>query len=94
MGSNKITKKLLKKVGLSHMEKELIVPIDQRIEDGKEKNRQHLQQVKNSIISQEIQKGIRSKENIEYFNFRGESQEYSSLKSLLSERDWNNLELE
>lgn len=94
MAKNKISKKLLKKLGLSHMEKELIVPTTQRLEDGKEKHRQHLQTVKNDIIKQEKEKGIRKKSENDFFNFRGESPEYSSLKSLLANKDWESLELD
>lgn len=96
MGSGKISKKLLKKMGLSHLEKDLLKSssLSERIEDGKNRHRSHLQQVKNDVLRQEIEKGLRPKEEHEFFNFRQNPPEYSSFRSLLSSKDWDNLELE
>lgn len=94
MGSDKISKKLLKKMGLSHLEKDLVVDSAQRLEDGKEKHRQYLQNLKNDLIRKEKDKGLRPKVENDFFNFRTPSPDYSSLKSLLKEKDWENLELD
>lgn len=93
MSSGKISKKMLKKLGLSHLEKELTkIPLSDRIEDGKNRRRQHLQEVKNSTIKQEIEKGLRQPEKPEFFHFKPDSPDYSAFRSLILKKDWDTLE--
>lgn len=96
MNSGKISKKLLKKLGLSQYEKEIMKTssLESRISDGRDKHRSYLQDVKNDVIKQEIQKGIRQPENPEIFNFRREVPDYSSFKSLITKRNWDEFDLD
>lgn len=95
MGKGKISKKMLKKMGLSHLEKQLLnTPIEDRIAEGKNKHRLHLQAVKNDLLRQDRERGIEPKETNTFFNFRQDPHEYSSFRSLLSQKKWDDLDLD
>jgi hypothetical protein len=95
MGKGKISKKMLKKMGLSHLEKQLVnTPIEDRITEGRNKHRLHLQTVKNDLLRQDRERGIQTNEINTFFNFRQDHQEYSSFRSLLSQKKWDELDLD
>ena len=62
------------------------------IEMGRNKHRQHLQRVKNDLIKQEQERSGQEKDPNEVFFYRNQTNEYSSLQSLLLNRDWKNFE--
>ena len=95
MSKTKISKKMLKKMGLSHLEKQLLnIPVEDRIAEGREKHRQHLQNVKNDLLKQDREKGLKFQESAPFFNFRQDPPEYSSFRGLLSQKNWENLDLD
>jgi hypothetical protein len=89
MQNRKERRQLLKKLGLLNLDKKKD-PL-KRIEDGKEKHRLNLQEMKNSEIKKNREKGIEPQEN-EFFMYRNLDNSYDNLQSFLLKKDWNDTE--
>ena len=82
-------------MGLSHLEKELLkAPMEDRIAEGRNKHRQHLQNVKNDLLRQDRERGIVNNETNPFFNFRQDTPDYGSFKNLLAKRNWDEIDLD
>lgn len=86
MSNRRERRQILRKMGLLKETK-----IVDSIERGNNKHRQHLQRVKNDMLQREREK-TGNVEDSDFFFYRNQETEYSSLKSLLLNRDWKNLE--
>lgn len=82
----------MRQLGISKTGKNSISGFDSNIEDGKNIHRKHLQRVKNEIIQKENERNIESKPSDDFFIYKNQTNEYSSLHSLLTKRDWDNIE--
>jgi hypothetical protein len=92
MSNRRERRQILKKMGLLSEVKSNKNTLESSIENGKNKHRQHLQRVKNDLIKQEKEKFGKTDDVNDFFFYRNQNDEYSSLKSLLLNRDWKNLE--
>jgi hypothetical protein len=89
MQNRREKRKLLKQFGLLKFEKKR--SLSERIQEGKEKHRLNLQEMKNSEIKKNQEKCTEKEEN-ETFIYRGIDSDYSNLHSFLMRKDWNQLE--
>ena len=89
MQNRKERRQLLKKFGLLKLDKQKD-PL-KRIEDGKEKHRLNLQEMKNSEIKKRKERGTETQEN-EFFMYRNLDNSYANLQSFLIRKDWNDTE--
>jgi len=89
MQNRREKRKLLKKFGLLKLEKKR--DLSQKIQEGKEKHRLNLQEMKNSEIKKNQEKGSRTEQN-DIFLYRNLENNYDNLQSFLIQKDWNQLE--
>ncbi len=75
-------------MGLLNVEKKDPFDNKSKIEEGKNKHRLHLQNVKNS----QIQKENIKESGDDFFMYRQQDSEYSSFQSMLMRKDWDSLE--
>jgi hypothetical protein len=94
MSNRRERRRILRRMGLLSEVKPKKNTLENSIEDGKNKHRQHLQRVKNDLIKKEKEKSIKSENSDDFFFYRNQNNEYSSLKSILLNRDWSNFESE
>jgi hypothetical protein len=91
MQNRKERRKLLKNYGLLKLEKKRSV--SDKINEGKEKHRLNLQEMKNSEIKRKIEKGQENEES-DFFMYRNLESSYDNLQSFFLNKDWNKLENE
>lgn len=89
MQNRREKRKLLKKFGLLKLEKKR--DLSQKIQEGKEKHRLNLQEMKNSEIKKNQEKGSQTEQN-DIFLYRNSENNYDNLQSFLIQKDWNQLE--
>jgi hypothetical protein len=89
MQNRREKRKLLKKFGLLKLEKKR--DLSQKIQEGKEKHRLNLQEMKNSEIKKNQEKGLQTEQN-DIFLYRNLENNYDNLQSFLIQKDWNQLE--
>jgi hypothetical protein len=89
MQNRREKRKLLKKFGLLKLEKKR--DLSQKIKEGKEKHRLNLQELKNSEIKKNQEKGLQTEQN-DIFLYRNLENNYDNLQSFLIQKDWNQLE--
>jgi hypothetical protein len=89
MQNRREKRKLLKKFGLLKLEKKR--DLSQKIQEGKEKHRLNLQEMKNSEIKKNQEKGSQTEQN-DIFLYRNLENNYDNLQSFLIKKDWNQLE--
>jgi hypothetical protein len=89
MQNRREKRKLLKKFGLLKLEKKR--DLSQKIQEGKEKHRLNLQEMKNSEIKKNQEKGSQTEQN-DIFLYRNLENNYDNLQSFLIQKDWNQLE--
>jgi hypothetical protein len=89
MQNRREKRKLLKKFGLLNLEKKR--NLSDRIQEGKEKHRLNLQEMKNSEIKKSQEKGSEIDEN-QIFLYRNLNTNYDNLQSFLINKDWTQLE--
>jgi len=94
MSNRRERRQILRRMGLLSEVKSKKNTLENSIEDGKNKHRQHLQRVKNDLIKKEKEKSTKSENSDDFFFYRNQNNEYSSLKSILLNRDWSNFESE
>jgi len=91
MSNRRERRQILKKMGLLSETKLNGASLGDSIEMGRNKHRQHLQRVKNDLIRQEKERSGQGDENDVFF-YRNQTNEYSSLQSLLLNRNWKTFE--
>lgn len=89
MQNRRERRKLLKKFGLLNLDKSRD-PL-KKLEEGKEKHRVNLQEMKNSEIKKQKEKGIETQEN-EFFMYRNLDNDYNNLQSFLLGKNWDESE--
>lgn len=89
MQNRRERRKLLKKFGLLNLDKSRD-PL-KKLEEGKEKHRVNLQEMKNSEIKKQKEKGIETQEN-EFFMYRNLDNNYNNLQSFLLGKNWDESE--
>lgn len=89
MQNRREKRKLLKKFGLLKLEKKR--DLSQKIQEGKEKHRLNLQEMKNSEIKKNQEKGSQTEQN-DIFLYRNLENNYDNLQSFLIQKDWSQLE--
>ena len=89
MQNRRERRKLLKKFGLLNLDKSRD-PL-KKLEEGKEKHRVNLQEMKNSEIKKQKAKGIETQEN-EFFMYRNLDNNYNNLQSFLLGKNWDESE--
>jgi hypothetical protein len=89
--SRKEQKRILKQLGLKFPDrKKTSEELSQRIEEGKNKHRMFVQEVKNKEIMDSLSKNSGSIERNDIFIYRGqESPDYSNFNSLLLKANWD-----
>lgn len=89
--SRKEQKRILKQLGLKLPDrKKTSEELSQRIEEGKNKHRMFVQEVKNKEIMDSLSKNSGSVERNDIFIYRGqESPDYSNFNSLLLKANWD-----
>lgn len=92
MSNRRERRQILKKMGLLSETKVNGASLGDSIEMGRNKHRQHLQRVKNDLIKQEKERSGHEQDTNEVFYYRNQTNEYSSLQSLLLNRNWKNFE--
>lgn len=91
MSNRRERRQILRKMGLLKETKSNKDLLGDSIERGNNKHRQHLQRVKNDMLMKERERsGLQDENNV--FFYRNQESEYSSLKSLLLNRNWDDLE--
>lgn len=89
MQNRRERRKLLKKFGLLNLDKSRD-PL-KKLEEGKEKHRVNLQEMKNSEIKKQKEKGIETQEN-EFFMYRNLDNNYNNFQSFLLGKNWDESE--
>lgn len=87
-------KKLLKQFGLDNPNKKSKTSeeLSYRIEEGKNKHRRFVQEIKNNEIRNRISKDPESVDKNNIFFYRGQgTPEYDSFKSLLTNTNWDEI---
>jgi hypothetical protein len=88
MSNRKERRHILRSMGLLNVSKKDPFDNKLKLEEGKNKHRLHLQRIKN----EQIKKENSGDSSDDFFIYRQQESEYSSFRSMLIERDWNNLE--
>jgi hypothetical protein len=95
MASSNIRKeqrKILKQMGIKKPNK-TIKDLSRSIEEGKEKHRRHVQDMKNREIMEKVYLNPEAVESPNVFFYRGqEGPEYSNFQDLLMNRKWEETE--
>jgi len=86
MQNRRERRKLLKKFGLLEIDKKRS-SID-RLEEGKERHRLNLQEMKNSEVKKSVPDGDNAKEN-DFFIYRNLENNYDNLQSFFLNKDWD-----
>lgn len=88
MSNRRQRRQILRSMGLLNVTKKDPFDNKEKLEDGKNKHRLHLQMVKND----QIQKENKEKSENDFFIYRQQESEYSSFQSMLMNKDWDSLE--
>jgi hypothetical protein len=88
MSNRRQRRQILRSMGLLNVEKKDIFNNKEKLENGKNKHRLHLQMVKND----QIQKENKTESENDFFMYRQQESEYSSFQSMLMKKDWNSFE--
>lgn len=89
MQNRREKRNLLKKFGLLNLEKKR--NLSDRIQDGKEKHRLNLQEMKNAELKNKKEKTGENEQN-DPFLYRNFETSYDNLQSFLLKKDWDQLE--
>ena len=88
MSNRRQRRQILRSMGLLNISKKDPFDNKAKIEEGKNKHRLHLQNVKNN----QIQKENKNDSENDFFMYRQQDSEYSSFQSMLMKRDWDSME--
>lgn len=88
MSNRKERRQILRSMGLLNVSKKDPFNNKLKLEEGKNKHRLHLQRIKNEQMQKE---NVKDSDD-DFFIYRQQESEYSSFRSMLIGKDWNNLE--
>jgi len=90
MSNRRERRAILRQMGLLGEVKK--VSTESRIEEGKNKQRKHLQNVKNELNKRESTISDPNEGSSDFFQHLNQNAEYGSFKTMLMSRDWESLE--